>query len=149
MSVSNFEGTWRRFELKGETENGTTIYDDYGHHPTEIKATLSALREKYPHGKYKIIAVFQPHLFSRTKEHLEEFSQSFGDADTALIMPIYKAREVDDGTISSHDLVEKTDGAIYMETFEEIKKYVLSRPHYNTVLITIGAGDVSTFHDTL
>ena len=96
-----------------------------------------------------MIAVFQPHLFSRTKEHLEEFAHSFVDTNVVCILPIYGAREVDDGTISSHDLVEKTQGAIYMETFEEIKKYVLSKPHYNTVLITIGAGDISTFHNNL
>jgi UDP-N-acetylmuramate--alanine ligase len=143
-----FHGTWRRLEYKGIWHD-IAMYDDYGHHPTEITATLQALREKYPHDKYKVIAVFQPHLFSRTKEHLDEFAHSFVDADVACILPIYGAREVDDGTISSHDLVEKTQGAIYMETFEEIKKYVLSKPHYNTVLITIGAGSVSTFHDGL
>jgi UDP-N-acetylmuramate--alanine ligase len=143
-----FNGTWRRLEYKG-VWNDIAMYDDYGHHPAEVKATLQALREKYPHEKYKVIAVFQPHLFSRTKEHLDEFAHSFTDADVTCILPIYGAREVDDGTISSHDLVEITQGAIYMETFEEIKKYVLSKPHYNTVLITIGAGNVSTFHDNL
>lgn len=143
-----FRGTWRRLEYKGIWHD-IAMYDDYGHHPTEIKATLQALREKYPHGKYNLIAVFQPHLFSRTKEHLDDFSVSFFDADKICIMPIYAAREVDDDTISSHDLVEKTTNAIAMETFDEIKKYVLGKPHYNTVLITIGAGDISTFHDTL
>ncbi len=143
-----FNGTWRRLEYKGVWHD-IAMYDDYGHHPTEVKAVLQALREKYPHDKYKVIAVFQPHLFSRTKEHLDEFAHSFVDADVACILPIYGAREVDDGTVSSHDLVEKTQGAIYMETFEEIKKYVLSKPHYHTVLITIGAGNVSTFHDGL
>lgn len=143
-----FKGTWRRLEYKGVWHD-IAMYDDYGHHPTEVKAVLQALREKYPHDKYKVIAVFQPHLFSRTKEHLDEFAHSFVDADVACILPIYGAREVDDGTVSSHDLVEKTQGSIYMETFEEIKKYVLSKPHYHTVLITIGAGNVSTFHDGL
>jgi UDP-N-acetylmuramate--alanine ligase len=143
-----FRGTWRRLEYKGIWHD-IAMYDDYGHHPTEIRATLQALREKYPHEKYKVVAVFQPHLFSRTKEHLDEFAHSFGDADMTCVLPIYGAREVDDGTISSHDLVEKTDKAIYMETFDEIKKYVLGKPHYNTVLITIGAGSVSTFHDEL
>jgi UDP-N-acetylmuramate--alanine ligase len=143
-----FNGTWRRLEYKGVWHD-IAMYDDYGHHPTEVKATLQALREKYTHDKYKVIAVFQPHLFSRTKEHLDEFAHSFVDADVVCVLPIYGAREVDDGTISSHDLVEKTQGAIYMETFEEIKKYVLSKPHYHTVLITIGAGNVSTFHNEL
>ncbi len=143
-----FRGTWRRLEYKGIWHD-IAMYDDYGHHPTEIQATLQALREKYPHGKYNLIAVFQPHLYSRTKLLLDDFSVSFFDADKICVMPIYAAREQDDETISSEDLVEKTTNAIYMETFEEIKKYVLGKPHYNTVLITIGAGDVSTFHDSL
>ncbi len=143
-----FKGTWRRLEYKGVWHD-IAMYDDYGHHPTEIKATLQALREKYPHDKYKVIAVFQPHLYSRTKLLLTDFAESFSDADKICIMPIYASREEDDGTVSSHDLVEKTVNSIYMETFDEIKKYVLSKPHYNTVLVTIGAGDVSTFHDGL
>ncbi len=143
-----FTGTWRRLEYKG-IWNDIAMYDDYGHHPVEIQATLQALREKYPHGKYTLIVVFQPHLYSRTKLLLEDFSTSFSDADKICIMPIYAAREVDDGTISSHDLVEKTMNAISMETFDEIKKYVLGRPHYNCVLVTLGAGDISSFHDEL
>lgn len=143
-----FRGTWRRLEYKGIWHD-IAMYDDYGHHPTEIKATLQALREKYPHGKYNLIAVFQPHLFSRTKLLLDDFADSFSDADKICIMPIYAAREEGDETISSHDVVEKTHNAIYMETFDEVKKYILGKPHYNTVLITIGAGDVSTFHDGL
>jgi UDP-N-acetylmuramate--alanine ligase len=143
-----FRGTWRRLEYKGIWHD-IAMYDDYGHHPTEIQATLQALREKYPHEKYNLIAVFQPHLYSRTKLLLDDFATSFSDADKICIMPIYAAREQDDETVSSHDLVEKTTNAIYMETFEEIKKYVLGKPHYHTVLITIGAGDVSMFHDSL
>lgn len=143
-----FRGTWRRLEYKGIWHD-IAMYDDYGHHPTEIQATLQALREKYPHGKYNLIAVFQPHLYSRTKLLLDDFAVSFSDADKICILPIYAAREQDDETISSEDLVEKTTNAIYMETFDEIKKYVLGKPHYNTVLVTIGAGDVSTFHDGL
>lgn len=143
-----FTGTWRRMEYKGIWHD-VALYDDYGHHPTEIRATLQAIREKYPHGKYTVIAVFQPHLFSRTKQHLDEFAESFIDADRVCIMPIYAAREVDNGSISSEDLVEKTPHAILMNSFEEIQKYVLSRPHYNCVLVTIGAGDVSSFHESL
>jgi UDP-N-acetylmuramate--alanine ligase len=141
----SFKGTWRRMEYKGIWHD-IAMYDDYGHHPTEIKATLQALREKYTQGKYTLIVVFQPHLFSRTKLLLNEFSESFSDADKICILPIYAAREQDDESISSEDLVELTHNAIFMESFEEIEKYVLSRPHYNTVLVTIGAGDVYYFH---
>lgn len=144
----SFTGTWRRLEYKG-LWHGIALYDDYGHHPTEIKATLQALREKYPESKYTVIAVFQPHLFSRTKEHLDEFARSFVDANKVCMLPIYAAREVDDGTITSEDLVEKTHDAMYVESFDEIQRYLLSRVRHNTVLITIGAGDVNRFHDTL
>ncbi|MBP6948777.1 MAG: UDP-N-acetylmuramate--L-alanine ligase [Candidatus Pacebacteria bacterium] len=141
-----FTGTWRRLEYKG-TQKGAIVYDDYGHHPTEIQATLQALREKYISGKFKLIVVFQPHLFSRTKLLLKEFSEAFSLADTICILPIYKAREVDDGTISSHDLVEITDNAIYMETFEEVKKYLDKNAHSGSVVLTIGAGDVYLLSD--
>lgn len=148
QGLKNFKGTWRRLEYKGIWHD-IALYDDYAHHPREIKASLQALREKYPHGKYTVIVVFQPHLFSRTKLFLDEFSQAFSDADKVCIMPIYASREQDDETISSHDLVEKTHNAIYMESFKEIQKYVLNRPHYHCVLVTIGAGDVYYFHEEL
>lgn len=139
--LNAFTGTWRRLEYKG-TQKGAIVYDDYGHHPTEIQATLQALREKYISGKFKLIVVFQPHLFSRTKLLLKEFSEAFTLADKICILPIYKAREVDDGTISSHDLVEITDNAVYMEDFEEVKKYLDKNAHSGSVVLTIGAGDV-------
>jgi len=144
----SFRGTWRRLEYKGVWHD-ITLYDDYGHHPKEIRATLQALREKYSHNAYELIVVFQPHLYSRTKLLLEDFSHAFSDADKICIMPIYASREVDDGTISSHDLVELTTSAIAMDSFEEVQKYVLGRPHYHTVLLTIGAGDVYRFHEYL
>jgi UDP-N-acetylmuramate--alanine ligase len=144
--LQDFRGTWRRLEYKGIWHD-IAMYDDYGHHPTEIKATLQALREKYPHGKYTLYAVFQPHLYSRTKLLLDDFSQAFSDADKVCIMPIYASREEDDGTISSDDLVELTPNAISMESYDEVTKYILNRPHYNTVLVTIGAGDVNLMHE--
>jgi UDP-N-acetylmuramate--alanine ligase len=142
----SFTGTWRRLEYKG-TQKGSIVYDDYGHHPTEIRATLQALREKYKSGKFKLIVVFQPHLFSRTKLFLEEFSQAFSLADKICVLPIYASREKDDETISSHDLVEITDNAIYMENFEEVKKYLDKNAHSGSVVLTIGAGDVYLLSD--
>lgn len=142
-----FSGTWRRLEYKG-TQTGAFVYDDYGHHPKEIEATLQALRERYASPKFKLIVVFQPHLYSRTKLLLDDFSQAFTLADTVCILPIYAAREVDDGTISSHDLVEKTHNAIYMETFDEVKKYLDKKAHSGSVVLTLGAGDVYLLCDS-
>jgi UDP-N-acetylmuramate--alanine ligase len=144
--LQSFTGTWRRLEYKGE-QKGAIMYDDYGHHPREIMATLQALREKYKSGKFKLVVVFQPHLFSRTKLLLDDFANAFTLADKICILPIYAAREKDDGSISSHDLVEKTDNAIYMESFEEVKKYIDKNCHSGSVVLTIGAGDVYKVHE--
>jgi UDP-N-acetylmuramate--alanine ligase len=144
--LKSFSGTWRRLEYRG-THTGAILYDDYGHHPTEIQATLQALREKYKSGKFKLIVVFQPHLYSRTKLLLDEFAEAFTLADTICVLPIYASREEDDGSISSHDLVEKMMGAIYMETFEEVKKYLEKKAHSGSVVLTIGAGDVYRLYD--
>ena len=145
--LQDFSGTWRRLEYKG-TQKGAILYDDYGHHPTEIKATLQALREKYKAGKFKLIVVFQPHLYSRTQQFLGEFSQAFTEADVICMLPIYAAREKDDGTISSQDVVEKTQNAIYMETFDEVKNYLDKNAHSGSVVLTIGAGDVYRLYDS-
>lgn len=144
--LRTFAGTWRRLEYKG-TQKGAILYDDYGHHPREIQATLQALREKYKSGKFKLVVVFQPHLYSRTKLLLDDFAGAFTLADKICVLPIYASREVDDETISSHDLVEKMDNAIYMETFEEVKKYLDKNAHSGSVVLTIGAGDVYRLYE--
>src|SRR3989338_7434687 len=103
-SIMNFSGTWRRLEKKGETEEGTIIYDDYAHHPTEIKASIQGLRELYPYGEKKITILFQPHLYSRTKALFNDFAKSFSGADNVLLLPIFFARENKDDSISSEKL---------------------------------------------
>lgn len=148
IGLESFRGTWRRMEYRGEYK-GAQLYDDYGHHPTEIKATLQALREKYADSKYKLIAVFQPHLYSRTKLLMDDFAKAFTLADKVYILPIYASREVSDGTISSLDLVEKTENAVYIETLEEMKKEIDNKYHSGTVVLTIGAGDLYKLHDLL
>ncbi len=140
-SLENFEGTWRRFEYKGETAEGVIIYDDYGHHPTEIKATLSGAREFF--GNKKITVVFQPHLYSRTKLLLNDFSHAFKDADTVVLAPIYAAREAPDLAISSDILADKIgDKATSLKNFAYIEKYLKFNLKTGDVLITMGAGDV-------
>lgn len=149
-SLSRFEGTWRRFEKKGETRAGALVYDDYAHHPTELRATLAGAREFF--GEKSIVAVFQPHLYSRTKLLLNEFAVSFGDADKVLVLPIYKAREKDDGTISSEMLVEEMGqhhgNVLLVESFDEaVTRLEGLDEHW--VILTLGAGDVYKIANTL
>jgi len=150
-SLESFEGTWRRFESKGETKNGILVYDDYGHHPTEIKATLKGAREFF--GGKKIWCVFQPHLYSRTKLLLDDFSKSFGDADEIILTDIYAAREPNDESINSKMLAEeiiKNGGkARYMESFDKITRLLAENARKGDVIITMGAGDVFKIGENL
>ena len=143
-SLNGFSGAWRRFEYKGKTKKGVLIYDDYGHHPTEIKATLQGARELYP--KNKIIVVFQPHLYSRTKFLLSDFGKSFSDADEIILADIYAAREPKDESINSKMLAEeitKNGGkAVYMKSFDKIANFLAENTKKGDVVITMGAGDI-------
>lgn len=143
-SLNNFSGTWRRFEHKGKTKKGVLVYDDYGHHPTEIKATLKGVREFF--GGRKIWCVFQPHLYSRTKLLLEDFAKSFGDADEIILADIYAAREPKDESINSEMLAERiaaNDGhAIYLNSLDKIAKFLVENTKKGDVVITMGAGDI-------
>ncbi len=147
-TLNEFCGAKRRFELKANLGNNILVYDDYSHHPTEIKATLAAAKQKHPN---KIIAIFQPHTYSRTKELLDDFSSAFFDADVVIMPNIYAAREIDDGSISSKDLVkrlkEQNLDAHYIEDFSEIVKYVKSIAQPNDIILTLGAGDVTKISD--
>ncbi len=149
-SLNGFCGAKRRFELKKDLGNNILIYDDYAHHPTEVKATLAAAKQKEHN---QIIAIFQPHTFSRTKELLNDFSTSFSDADIVIITDIYAAREVDDGTISSKDLVnllkKNKINAIHISKFEDIAKYIKEIAQPNDIILTIGAGDITHLSDLL
>jgi len=142
-SLENFSGTWRRFEYKGKTKNGVLVYDDYGHHPAEIKATLKAVREAF--ANKKIFCVFQPHLYSRTKLLMNDFAKSFNDVAMSGGVDIYAAREKNDGT-SSADLVKKTQkyhkNARYAENFSKAAKILIAETKKGDLVITMGAGDV-------
>ncbi len=143
-ALSRFTGTWRRFEFKGLTADKVMIYDDYAHHPTEIKATLEGAREWA--GNKKIIVAFQPHLYSRTKLLLNDFAASFGDADIVIMPDIYAAREMDDGTISSRDVIDllnkQNKEAYYAPTFPEVEKIIKEKAVAGDMIITMGAGDI-------
>jgi len=150
-AVSNFTGTWRRSQKKGETESGAVVYDDYGHHPTEIKSTLEGFREKFPDRTF--IVVFQPHLYSRTKKLLNEFADSFAAADTVLVLPIYAAREAPDADISSEDLVKRLKqnhpNVQFVEDFSAAESALKEIADANSLILTQGAGDVYEIADTL
>lgn len=149
QSLSSFHGTWRRFEYRGKTARGVDVFDDYAHHPTAVHTTLSALRAKV---RGKMYVVFHPHLYSRTRDLLNGFAGAFVDADKVLIAPIYAAREVDDGSISSEILAEHiratgTDATAY-PSFDAIQE-ALKEAEEGDTIITMGAGDVYKIADTL
>lgn len=140
--LAAFTGTDRRFEYKGQV-NGVNIIDDYAHHPTEIRATLSAAAQ-YPHRR--LWCVFQPHTYTRTKAFLEEFASALSLADEIILADIYAAREKDTLGISSKTLQEKIrslgHSCHYFPTFEAIENYLLKNCTKDDLLITMGAGDV-------
>lgn len=142
-ALAGFHGTWRRFEYKGQTESGVTVYDDYAHHPSAIKETLRALREK---ALGRIIVAFHPHLYSRTRDLFDGFVRAFGDADEVVIAPIYAARETDDGSVSSAMLAEavRKEGipAIAFETLEEVEGHLREVMRPGDTIMTMGAGDI-------
>lgn len=142
-ALSNFTGTWRRFEYKGEI-NGAPVYDDYAHHPTEIRAAIEAVREMYPDRKLTI--VFQPHTYTRTKALFDEFAKSVGLADSVILLPIYAAREKNTSGVSSRELsvkaLEYIQNAFYIETFEAVLEKLRRELTGNDVVVAMGAGDI-------
>jgi UDP-N-acetylmuramate--alanine ligase len=142
-SLSKFSGTWRRFEFKGKTKSGALVYDDYAHNPQKVAAALQGAREMFP--DKRIVVVFQPHLFSRTKLLLNEFAGSFSDADEIILTPIFPAREVFDPTISSEILAakikENNKDVKTFPDFDSIISYLKTSLGPNDVLITMGAGE--------
>jgi UDP-N-acetylmuramate--alanine ligase len=142
-ALKNFKGSWRRFEYKGETSSGALVYDDYAHHPTAIEKTIAAVRVKFP-GK-KIVVAFHPHLYSRTKSLLNEFAEALAQADSAIVAPIYAAREALDPSVSNHVLAalarEKGGDVIALDSFDDIRGKLLEEPA-DSLIITMGAGDI-------
>lgn len=144
-SLARFRGTWRRFEYKGEID-GIQVFDDYAHHPTEVRATLAAFREKFP--DKRIWAVFQPHQYSRTREFLDEFAASFADADEVLIPNIYRVRdsEEDVQSVSAEQLVDKINAAgtkaRHTHDFAQTVDLLKTEAQPSDVVVSIGAGPV-------
>ena len=141
-ALARFTGTKRRFELKG-TLGGITIIDDYAHHPAEIRAALTSARA---YGTHRIVCVFQPHTYTRTRALLPDFADALTLADLVVLPDIYPAREEDPGDISSRDLErllkEKGKDVYYFPSFGEIEDFLLEKCCDGDLLITMGAGDV-------
>ncbi|MFO0752310.1 MAG: UDP-N-acetylmuramate--L-alanine ligase [Thermodesulfovibrionales bacterium] len=143
-ALCSFSGIHRRFELKGEAK-GVRVFDDYGHHPSEIKATLRAARECFPGDR--ILVLFQPHRYTRTKDLMDEFVGSFEDADLLFLMDIYAAGERPIEGVHAEKLArrirEEAGREIrYIPGREEMKETVLAQLRSGDVVITLGAGDV-------
>lgn len=147
--ICEFSGTHRRFEKKG-TLNGATVIDDYAHHPTEIKATLSAA-SKFEHKK--LWCVFQPHTYSRTRTLWNEFVESFDLADELIITHIYAAREVFDGETKPEnlaaDIAKRGVKVRYVEKFEDIENLLKNEVSAGDVVFTMGAGNVVEIGDNI
>ena len=143
-ALIKFTGAHRRFEFKGKVDGIASVYDDYAHHPTEIKATYNSLSNK----KYnKSWVIFQPHTYSRTKLLLNDFAEALKEFDHIIVLDIYAAREVNNHEISSKDLVNKIKSlgkeALYIPDFDECVDYVKKNVEKNDIVITVGAGTVT------
>ena len=136
-SIADFRGAARRFEFIGDY--GFMLADDYGHHPTEIKATLQAAKEL---DYNRVICVFQPFTFSRTKMLLNDFADALSVADEVILTPIMGSREVNTYNIYSEDLLALLDNAVLLPDFETIEKYVLEHYGKGDLVITMGCGDI-------
>lgn len=143
-ALADFQGTSRRFEIKGQSK-GILLIDDYAHHPTEIQVTLKAAKEFYP--QKKIWAVFQPHTFSRTEALLKDFGSAFEHADQVIILDICGSAREKSGQVHAQDLVREIrkykEGKVkYIPTIEKAAEYLKKRTQAGQVVLTMGAGDV-------
>lgn len=138
-ALAKFSGTGRRFEIRGEV-NGVTVIDDYAHHPTEIMATLSAARARYPDSR--IWAVWQPHTYSRTQMLFTEFSRAFKDADEVIVSEVYASREAKQ-EFTSAEIVSAMPhaSARYIGTLKEISHYLIKQLQPGDILLVLSAGD--------
>lgn len=142
-ALKKYKGAERRFELIGKI-NGAKIYDDYGHHPTEIQAVYEAMKKKqYNHSWI----VFQPHTYSRTKLLLDDFANVLMNFDNIIVTDIYAAREKDNHAVSSKDIVDKIDSlgrkAYYIQDFDDIAEFLKRNVREDDIVITQGAGTVT------
>lgn len=143
-ALLEFTGAHRRFEYKGKINEIASVYDDYGHHPTEIIATAKSLINKKYNQSW---VIFQPHTYSRTKNLLDDFANSLINFDNVIVLDIYAARETNTYNISSEDLIAKLNSlgkeALYIPDFDECVNYVKKHVKENDIVLTLGAGTVT------
>ncbi len=136
--LKNFCGAERRMEYKGKFA-GADVYDDYGHHPTEVKTTLHGASEM---GYRRLVCVYQPHTYSRTIGLFEEFKQAFGDADEVIVADIYAAREVDTGEVSAEKLARALPNGRYVGDMGAIHEHLAATVSPEDLIVVMGAGDI-------
>ena len=125
-------------EHKG-TFNGAEVYDDYAHHPDELRATIETARTM---GAKRLVVAFQPHTYSRTKALFPDFVRELSKVDVLVLAEIYAARERNDFGISSLDLAKEIPGAVYCQTLPDVTAYLRSHVQPGDLVLTIGAGDI-------
>ncbi len=140
-ALAGFHGAHRRFELGGEA-NGVLVIDDYAHHPTEVRATLSAARSRYP-GR-RLVVLFQPHTYTRTQYLLDGFRHCFDAAHRLLLLQTFAAREAPEAGIDAHDLARELGGAVPVaDSLDEAVTMLAAELEPGDVCFTMGAGDVT------
>ena len=136
--LAQFTGAGRRFEKKGEY-HGAMVYDDYAHHPDELRALLTMAKTL---GYGRVVCAFQPHTYTRTAALFDQFVEVLKLADTAILAEIYAAREQNTLGISSKDLADQIPGAVYCATLEEVTQQLRQMAQPGDLLLTVGAGDI-------
>jgi UDP-N-acetylmuramate--alanine ligase len=143
--LASFSGAQRRFEAKGEA-GGVAVFDSYAHHPTELTADLRAAREVNA-GRGRVIAVFQPHLYSRTRFFADAFGAALGLADEVIVLDVYGAREDPEPGVTGALIAERVplpaDRVVYAPDRESVPALVAGRARPGDIVLTMGAGDVT------
>ena len=144
-AIENFSGVKRRCEIVGSL-NGATVFHDYAHHPKQIEKMIAVARACKDKDKGKIIVVFEPHTFSRTKYLLDDFAKSFKGCDVVIFSPVYSAREIESDGANSKDLLEKTKryikNSLCLESYLEIKKMLKHIVQKGDIVMILGAGTI-------
>lgn len=152
-SLFDFQGTWRRFEYKGETKGGAFIFDDYAHHPTAVRKTLEAARTQPLIEGQRLVVAFHPHLYTRTRDLMDEFATAFEAADEVVLAPIYAAREAPIDGVTSEVLAQRISSsgtpARAFESLEALETYLRATGNFRSTILTMGAGDVYKLADRL